>query len=67
MAGARRARYILSPMNEKCFYADVELPFHVWVREGSRWVLRDARAAGGNGGEPPKDADRSAERGAAAR
>jgi hypothetical protein len=28
------------------FFADVELPFHVWVREGegdkARWVLREA-------------------------
>ena len=31
-------------MKEKHFYADVELPFHVWVREGNRWVLREARA-----------------------
>ena len=35
------------PMNEKHFYADVDLPFHVWVRErngatGFRWVLREA-------------------------
>jgi len=30
-------------MNEKCFFADVELPFHVWIREGGRWVLRDTR------------------------
>jgi hypothetical protein len=34
-------------MNEQYFYADVNLPFHVWVREregarGYRWVLRNA-------------------------
>jgi len=29
-------------MNEKFVFADVDLPFHVWVREGSRWVLREA-------------------------
>jgi hypothetical protein len=33
-------------MNEKRFFADVDLPFHVWVREGragqARWVLRHA-------------------------
>lgn len=29
-------------MNEQRFFADVDLPFHVWVREGRRWVLRDA-------------------------
>ncbi|HSN19057.1 MAG TPA: hypothetical protein VLS49_00170 [Usitatibacter sp.] len=45
-------------MDEPRFFADVDLPFHVWVREGRRWVLRDAasrlqsdsgpRAAGGD-------------------
>lgn len=29
-------------MDDPHFYADVDLPFHVWVREGRRWVLRDA-------------------------
>ena len=29
-------------MTEKFFFADVEQPFHVWVKEGARWVLRDA-------------------------
>ena len=33
-------------MDDQPFYADVDLPFHVWVRErgprGARWVLRDA-------------------------
>lgn len=29
-------------MDEQHFFADVDLPFHVWVREGRRWVLRDA-------------------------
>jgi hypothetical protein len=34
-------------MNDEYFYADVNLPFHVWVRErsgahGFRWVLREA-------------------------
>jgi hypothetical protein len=29
-------------MTEKYVFADVDLPFHVWVREGGRWVLRDA-------------------------
>ncbi len=32
------------PMDEQPFFADVDLPFHVWVREGRRWVLRDAAA-----------------------
>jgi hypothetical protein len=37
-------------MNEEHFYADVNLPFHVWVRErtgakGYRWVLREASQA----------------------
>jgi hypothetical protein len=31
-------------MTEKHFFADVDLPFHVWVRIGRRWVLRDAAA-----------------------
>jgi hypothetical protein len=44
-------------MTEKFAFADVDLPFHVWVKEGGRWVLRDAaadlRAAGaGFRGEP---------------
>jgi hypothetical protein len=35
-------------MQKKIYFADVELPFHVWVRErkgetGYRWVLREAR------------------------
>ena len=34
-------------MNDEYFYADVNLPFHVWVREpsgahGFHWVLREA-------------------------
>jgi hypothetical protein len=34
-------------MTDKHFYADVDTPFHVWVRErcgaqGYRWVLRHA-------------------------
>ena len=34
-------------MMEEHFFADVDLPFHVWVREragarGYRWVLREA-------------------------
>src|SRR5258705_13844701 len=33
-------------MTEKYFFADVETPFHVWVREGQRWVLRDAASVG---------------------
>ena len=47
-------------MNEKCFFADVELPFHVWVREDGRWVLRDARqprsGAQADGRNPPTGA-----------
>jgi hypothetical protein len=38
-------------MNDGIFFADAELPFHVWVRErrggqGYRWVLREAHAVG---------------------
>lgn len=34
-------------MNDQHFFADVDLPFHFWVRErsgtrGFRWVLREA-------------------------
>ena len=29
-------------MTEKYIYADVEKPFHFWVREGQRWILREA-------------------------
>lgn len=34
-------------MNDQHYFADVDLPFHVWVRErapgrGFRWVLREA-------------------------
>jgi hypothetical protein len=31
-------------MTEKHFFADPEKPFHFWVREGSRWVLKDGAA-----------------------
>jgi hypothetical protein len=31
-------------MEDQPFFADVDVPFHVWVREGQRWVLRDAAA-----------------------
>ena len=37
-------------MTEKHMFADVSLPLHVWVREGHRWVLRDASA---QLGDPP--------------
>lgn len=50
-------------MTEKYLFADVDLPFHVWVKEGSRWVLRDAATelqdaspqpvAGANGASAP--------------
>jgi hypothetical protein len=46
-------------MTEQHYYADVNLPFHVWVREragtrGYRWVLRNAAEMGapGNGRNP---------------
>ena len=29
-------------MTEKHIFADVSLPYHVWIKEGHRWVLRDA-------------------------
>lgn len=38
------------PMGNKHYFADVNLPFHVWMREstpaGERWVLREAPQAG---------------------
>jgi hypothetical protein len=46
-------------MTEKLFYADVDTPFHVWVRErgaqGYRWVLRHASQVIGSAGHhaPP--------------
>ena len=43
-------------MTEKYALADVDLPFHVWVKESGRWVLRDATAqlpaAGASRAEP---------------
>ena len=37
-------------MSNKHFFADVDLPFHIWVRvsttNGERWVLREAPQAG---------------------
>lgn len=49
-------------MNDQYFFADVDLPFHVWVRErtadGHRWVLRATpQASGAAAGEGP-DAER---------
>jgi hypothetical protein len=40
----------VSPMNDAHFFADVNLPFHVWVREPSAngafgWVLKEAPQA----------------------
>jgi hypothetical protein len=37
--------------NDAVYFADAELPFHVWVREGTgadgfRWVLRQAPLPG---------------------
>jgi len=56
-------------MDEPPFYADVDLPFHVWVREGRRWVLRDAapRVQGELARSPAKEPDRRPRRNRAAR
>jgi hypothetical protein len=35
---------LCTAMQDQPFFADVDLPFHVWVREGRRWVLRDDAA-----------------------
>ena len=50
-------------MSEQHYYADVNLPFHVWVREragarGYRWVLRKASEMR-EGGEQPADGEGS--------
>lgn len=47
-------------MSEQHYYADVNLPFHVWVREragtrGYRWVLRKTSEMH-DGAEPPHPA-----------
>jgi hypothetical protein len=51
---------------EKVLFADVDLPFHVWVKEGRRWVLRDAGAdldsRQASRAEPPLSSARSMER-----
>lgn len=56
-------------MTEGICFADVELPFHVWVRErtgdeGYRWVLKETRAensAGAGDGRPePPELDKAA-------
>jgi hypothetical protein len=39
-------------MTEKYVFADVDLPFHVWVREGGRWVLREAAAPAAESAAP---------------
>lgn len=43
-------------MTEKYVFADVDLPFHVWVKEGSRWVLRDAATRLQEGPDPARAA-----------
>ena len=51
-------------MTEKHIFADVSVPFHVWVKEGRRWVLRDAasRVEGGSSaaGQEPRTSERRA-------
>ena len=37
-------------MTERYVFADVDLPFHVWVKEGNRWVLRSHAAQTGPDG-----------------
>lgn len=51
-------------MIENHYYADVNLPNHVWVREragaGGRWVLRDASELKGAQGGRSAGADTAA-------
>lgn len=51
-------------MKDGICFADVDLPFHVWVRERSgdryRWVLREAPRRGGReDGDPLTDPEPS--------
>ena len=50
-------------MTEGIYFADAELPFHVWVRErsdeGYKWVLRDASGAGESKGASEAPAARN--------
>jgi hypothetical protein len=48
-------------MNEGIYFADAELPFHVWVRErkgdaGYKWVLRETCAVGEPDAAPAAEA-----------
>ena len=50
-SAAGRGAYSLG-MNDGIYFADAELPFHVWVREragagGYKWVLREANVEKG--------------------
>jgi hypothetical protein len=48
-------------MTERYVFADVDLPFHVWMKEGSRWVLRERRlGAEGDGVSAPGETLRCA-------
>jgi hypothetical protein len=43
-------------MDDNRFFADVNLPFHVWAREGNRWVLRAAPQGEAKDQAPLRDA-----------
>ena len=45
-------------MTGKYYFADVDLPFHVWVREGGRWVLREAPGLDRGGSAPRPESPR---------
>ena len=51
-------------MTEKYIFAAVDLPFHVWVKEGSRWVLREARADATRGSTGDASKEKAAQRAA---
>lgn len=51
-------------MTEKYIFAAVDLPFHVWVKEGSRWVLREAGSEATRGSTSEAANEKAAQRAA---
>jgi hypothetical protein len=46
-------------MTEKYLFGDVDLPFHAWVKEGRRWVLRETVQGEPAQARGAEDAERS--------